>query len=50
LTVQSQPDHEDCFLHAIEERTGKSGEQSYSHSKVESAIHKGSAMRLFRCS
>jgi hypothetical protein len=35
LLMQDQPDHEDCFLHAIEERTRKRCEQSQYHSKVE---------------
>jgi hypothetical protein len=35
LLVQDQPDHEDQFLFAIEERTRTRGEQSIYHSKVE---------------
>jgi hypothetical protein len=35
LLMQDQPDHEDRFLSAIEERTRKRCEQSNNHSKVE---------------
>jgi hypothetical protein len=35
LLMQDQPDHEDHFLSAIEERTRKRCEQSNNHSKVE---------------